>query len=414
MHSRSSKRPLFPAELNAVNRNYNLSVCSCFLGLLLCFAGVFDAAAQELQAECVFPLHPEHNHAPGIVACANGDLIASWYRGSGERKADDVAVYGARLRAGDTKWSEPFLMVDTPEFPDCNTTMMIDAQGNLRLFWPIIIANSWESCLTSYQVSDDFLRDGPPIWKAHDIIWMKPDDFSAEARVTLDSLVKVFQGVLSEEQRAEIESVNEKLGDKLFQRLGWQPRCKPTVLPNGRILLPLYSDTFSMSVMAISDDGGAHWSAGKPMMGFGNIQPSVLRRNDGTLVAYMRENGITGRIRVAESIDDGFSWGTVGASELPNPGSGLDGVRLANGHWVLIYNDTQEGRNSLAVSLSTDEGKTWGWTRHLEKHPTGSYHYPAIIQASDGRIHAIYSYFVDGGKTMKHVAFDEDWISNAE
>lgn len=89
-------------------------------------------------------------------------------------------------------------------------------------------------------------------------------------------------------------------------------------------------------------------------------------------------------------------------------------MRLANGHWVLIYNDTQEGRNSLAVSLSTDEGKTWGWTRHLEKHPTGSYHYPAIIQASDGRIHAIYSYFVDGGKTMKHVAFDEDWISNAE
>ncbi len=397
-----------------MNLNVYKIICQWLLGSLLFLTGLSNLAAQEMQAEFVFPLHPEHNHAPGIVACANGDLVASWYRGSGERKADDVAVYGARLRAGDTKWSEAFLMVDTPEFPDCNTTMMIDSQGNLRLFWPIVIANSWESCLTSYIASDDYLSDGPPKWKSHDIIWMKPDDFGAEARAALDMVVKLFQGVLSAEQRAEIESVNEKLGDKLYQRLGWQPRCKPTVLSNGRILLPLYSDTFSMSTMAISDDGGTHWFAGKPMMGFGNIQPAVLRKDDGTLVAYMRENGITGQIRVAESIDNGFSWGPVGESELPNPGSGLDGVRLANGHWVLIYNDTQEGRNSLAVSLSIDEGKTWGWTRHLENHPTGSYHYPAIIQANNGRIHAIYSYFVDEGKTMKHAAFDEAWIRNVE
>ena len=71
-------------------------------------------------------------------------------------------------------------------------------------------------------------------------------------------------------------------------------------------------------------------------------------------------------------------------------------MRLANGHWVLIYNDTTNGRNSLAVSLSKDEGKTWPITRHLEKHEKGSYHYPAIIQGADGTIHAVYSYFVDG------------------
>ena len=87
------------------------------------------------------------------------------------------------------------------------------------------------------------------------------------------------------------ERHRERLGDKLYQRLGWQPRCKPTVLPSGRILLPLYSDTFSISIMAVSDDGGQTWYASKPLIGFGNIQPAVLRRDDGTLVAYMRENG---------------------------------------------------------------------------------------------------------------------------
>ncbi len=200
------------------------------------------------------------------------------------------------------------------------------------------------------------------------------------------------------------------MSDKLSQRLGWQPRCKPTILSTGRILLPLYSDTFSFSLMAISDDDGKHWYASEPLIGFGNIQPAVLERKDGSLVAYMRENGITDHIRVAESTDGGKTWGPVTSLDLPNPGSGLDAVRLANGHWVLIYNDTTKGRNSLAVSISEDEGKTWNTTRHLEKHEQGSYHYPAIIQGKDGMIHAVYSYFVEGGKSMKHAAFNEDWI----
>ncbi|HJZ54673.1 MAG TPA: sulfatase-like hydrolase/transferase, partial [Gemmataceae bacterium] len=70
------------------------------------------------EAELVFPLHPQHNHAPGIVECPNGDLLVSWYRGSGERSADDVAVFGARKRAGSEKWSDAFLLADTPGFPD--------------------------------------------------------------------------------------------------------------------------------------------------------------------------------------------------------------------------------------------------------------------------------------------------------
>src|SRR5262245_23185268 len=77
------------------------------------------------DAELVFPLHPKHNHAPGIAECPNGDLLVSWYRGSGERSADDVAVYGARKKARSDKWGEPFLLADTPGFPDCNTALFV-------------------------------------------------------------------------------------------------------------------------------------------------------------------------------------------------------------------------------------------------------------------------------------------------
>ena len=377
---------------------------------LLLGASSISAEEPFLRSQSVFPLRGEHNHAPSIVELADGSFLASWYRGSGERKADDVAIYGARLAKGSEIWSQDFLMVDTIGFPDGNTAMMVDGQGRLHLFWPLVLANTWESCITQQLVAQDPIGEGNPNWNSRTSLWLKPDDFSNEAIAKLDALLATIPKPLPENLEKEIVEVRSRLGDKLYQRLGWQTRCKPTVLESGRILLPLYTDTYSVSLMAISDDQGHSWRAGKPLLGFGNIQPAVLQKKDGTLVAYMRENGFTGKIRAATSSDHGESWSDVTSTELPNPCSGLDALRLANGKWVLIYNDTPKGRNRLAVSLSEDEGQSWSKPKYLEDQPTGSFHYPAIIQSSDGSIHAIYSYFVQEGKTMKHAQFNEAWI----
>ncbi|MBX9791440.1 MAG: exo-alpha-sialidase [Pirellulales bacterium] len=391
-----------------MHRQSSLRVTTIIAGLLLSASSSL-AEESRYEAELVFPLHPQHNHAPGIVECPNGDLLVSWYRGSGERQADDVAVYGSRRRKGATEWCEPFVMVDTPGFPDGNTALWIDPQKRLWLFWPLVLANTWESCLTKYRWSDDYTADGCPKWKWQDDVPLKPVNFTERMTAELDKLV-ASRPDASAQEKLFVAEARKQIPDKLTSRLGWQTRCKPTLLPSGRILLPLYTDTFSVSLMAISDDQGKTWYASEPLVGYGNIQPTVLRRDDGTLVAYMRENGPRDHIRVCESKDDGLTWGAVGVSELENPGAGIDGVRLANGHWLLVYNDTTKGRNKLAVSISDDEGAAWRWTRHLEDHPTGSYHYPAVIQGADGTIHAIYSYFVEGGKSMKHAAFNEAWV----
>ncbi len=368
------------------------------------------ADGPRYREELVFPLDARHNHAPGIVELPDGQLLVSWYRGSGERKADDVVVLGARLAPGSAAWSEPFTLADHPGFPDCNTALFLDASKKLWLFWPIILDNEWGSALTNYRTSHDYLAPGAPRWDWQGTVWLKPADFQERAR----ELAKARLAASPEKDRPEAEAffaeIDSALGDKLMQRLGWQPRSKPTQLRSGRIVLPLYSDTYSFSLMALSDDGGETWRASAPLIGFGNIQPAVLERRDGTLMAYMRENGPLGKVRVAESGDGGETWGDVGVADLPNPGSGLDGVRLENGHWLLVHNDTTEGRSSLAVSLSEDEGRTWPFVRHLERRESGSFHYPAVIQGADGTIHAVYSYFVEGGKSMKHAAFDEAWV----
>ncbi len=114
-------------------------------------------------------------------------------------------------------------------------------------------------------------------------------------------------------------------GDKLTRRLGWMTRAHPYVLEGTRLIVPLYSDGFSFSLMAITDDWGATWKTSTPLVGLGNIQPSLARKRDGTLVAYMRDNGPPPkRLMVSRSTDRGDTWSRVEDSDRPNPGSGAE------------------------------------------------------------------------------------------
>ena len=94
--------------------------------------------------------------------------------------------------------------------------------------------------------------------------------------------------------------------------------------------------------MAFTDDEGKTWQTGRPMIGFGNIQPSLVRRKDKTLLALMRDNGPHHKIRRSTSSDDGMTWTPVVNTALPNPGSGIEVLRLRIGNLALIYNDTRE------------------------------------------------------------------------
>src|SRR5690606_8826889 len=98
-------------------------------GWILALAARQAAPEAIHETELIFPVNEKHNHASSIVVCPDGDLLACWFHGTGERNSDDVLVQGARKRKGADSWSEPFLMTDTPNLPDCNPVMFIDPQG---------------------------------------------------------------------------------------------------------------------------------------------------------------------------------------------------------------------------------------------------------------------------------------------
>ena len=175
------------------------------ISLLLLCADPVAIESPRHEAELIFPLHAQHNHAPGVVECPNGDLFVSWYRGSGERRADDVAVFGAWKAKGDSKWSEPFVLADTPGFPDCNTALFMDDRQRLWLFYPTILANSWESCLTNFKVSSQFAPPGVPKWDREGLILLKPDDFGDRAKQQLDEDLEPLKLVLTDKLKKEVE-----------------------------------------------------------------------------------------------------------------------------------------------------------------------------------------------------------------
>lgn len=384
-----------------------------------------------LTTEAIFPLEHWHNHASCVVEAPNGDLLVAWFHGSGERQADDVRIEGSRLRRGRSTWSPRFVLADTPGYPDTNPAMLIDPSGRLWLFWPTILANRWETALMKYQVSSDYLRDGPPRWERQEVMHVTPSQaFETTVAAYADQMQARFPNEPWVSEHPELatrflKELKVQAADKLTRRLGWMTRAHPLLLDGRRLLVPLYSDGFSFSLMAFSDDWGGTWQASAPLCGAGNIQPSVVRRKDGSLYCLMRDNGPPPkRLHQSESRDRGETWSPVTDSLIPNPGAGAEIISLRNGHWILICNDTEDGRHRLVVMLSEDEGRSWPWKRSLEDDASrkDSFHYPSLIQSRDGTLHATYSRHLGTAgraadaqghiahKTIQHAHFNEAWI----
>jgi predicted neuraminidase len=361
----------------------------------MCFPALLAAAtllAADFASTPIFPPEALHNHSPSIAEFPNGELFAVWFRGSGERKADDVQVMGARKPKGASKWSAPFVVADYPGFPDTNCVLFLDRDKRLWLFWMTFVATEVETTVIHYRVSREYEGlTGPPKWERQELLLLPIDPVPFSARV------RAFFGPDNP------RSANA--ADKYKARMGWMVRTRPVELASGRMIVGLYSDLFDFSLAALSDDGGRTWRASDPILGHGGVQPSFVEARDGRIVAYLRDNGPPPkRIQRAESRDSGQTWTPAEDTDLPNPGSSVAALTLSDGRWLLAHNDTEKGRHSLAVSISNDEGKTWSLLRHLARGEEGkeSFHYPFAAPASDGGVHVVFSAFMAEGKTIRY------------
>lgn len=444
--------------------NYKLYLISVLLILNGCSPGSNTRipSAPSPSSQLIFPLQDEHVHGSTLVELPNGDLLTSWFQGSGERWADDVRIMGSRLIKGDTTWSAPFVMADKEGFPDINPILFMDRRQRLWLMWYPVLANQWETSIPMYRLSDNYLSPGAPVWNWQDVLLVKAGDKTERGIQPNDSFVAAVAGQLEayeiylksellpkvpdslkKKMRFEWEKYKDKmdslskgrnmmrsgrilegkeersadLGYPLTRRIGWQTKNKAVYLGK-RLIIPLYSDGFDCSLFAITDDDGRTWKYSNPVLGGIGIQPTIAIGKDSLLVAYLRDNGPPPQLmQRTESKDKGMNWSIPKDDVLKNPGSGFDVVTLSTGEWLMAFNDSEENRHNLTIAISDDQGITWKWKKKLEDDSrldkATSFHYPSVIQGADDIVHVSYSYHrsdVKPGKSVKHYSFPVDWV----
>lgn len=314
------------------------------------------------QGEFIYEQAPFPScHASTIVETRPGEFLAAWFGGSDEGRPD-VAIWAARKADG--KWSPPFELAREPRIAAYNPVLFFSRDGVLWLYY----------------------KFGP-----------SPSSWTAGRRSSRD--------------RGETWSPVEHLPAGLYGPI----KDKPLVLSDGAIVSGTSVESYHSWACWVerSTDNGRTWTrhgpivaeAGAPKIGpsavphvpgseewgrtSGIIQPAIVPLAGG-LRMFVRATRDIGRICSADSTDGGLTWTAAKPTSLPNPNSGIDAVALRDGRIVLIYNHTDTGRSPLNLAVSRD-GEHWKMFATLESEP-GEYSYPAIIQSTDGHIHATYTW----------------------
>ncbi len=319
------------------------------------------------QMEC-------NHHGSTIAELATGEIATVWYHGEAE-KSPDVNIVWSRITPGQTEWSAPEELFDDPERSEGNPAIWVSEDGEILVFFVSIYGDGW-----------------------------------AETKVRL----------VRSSDNGESFSEPQLLRDDLC----WNTRQKPLRLDNGDLLLPLYLECLGLPVFMTSSDDfreDVRWTEFGDMPDgqeyfaahAGQIQPSIAFRDDGTLSAITRNGLGTGHIKEMIGDPAGETWSMSEDIGLPNSGTSVDQVRLANGHRVVIFNNSPEVRFPLAAALSVDDGATFTAVRNLvdacdDGVDECEFHYPSVTQASDGTIWVSYTH---DRASIGWVHFDEQWLS---
>ena len=306
-------------------------------------------------------------HAATIVEVTPDVFLAAWFAGTYEGHPD-VGIWLARCEGG--VWREPVKVADEPGVSHYNPVLFRDRTSTLWLFYKIgLSVPTWTGM---HRTSSD----GGRTWSAPTML---PAGLIGPAKnkpITLSN-GEILCGT-SHETWGSWACWVEASRDS---GRSWTKRG-PIVAPGAGA----YEASQDTVVSAIWDE-----SSGKlvlPRHFAGVIQPTLWEHDPGRVKMLMRSTERVGYVCASASDDYGRTWSPAERVPIPNPNSGLDAVRLADGRILLACNPVREGRTPLSVLVSEDNGATWSRRVDLETG-TGEYSYPSVIQAGDGRVRVV-------------------------
>ena len=284
---------------------------------------------------------------PSIARTRGGRLYAGWY--SGGRREPSMFNYNLLIRSDDEglTWSKPLLVINS--IPDkllqsLDIQLWTDPSGKLWVFYTQRNYNSL------------------PQWT--------PDHLNTWAVCCKDP-----------------DADEPQWEEPRFICCGFL-RCQPTVLSDGRILLPAYDWSGERYQYFVSNDNGETFQrrfAGKKVKTPFD-EGMFLERKDKSILLFARTS--TGYIAKCESFDGGETWTDGENTDIPNPSTRVCIMRLKSGRVLLVNNMDSKERVAMTALLSDDDGKTFTHTMLLDNCRNVSY--PDVVQGDDGTIYIIW------------------------
>jgi formylglycine-generating enzyme required for sulfatase activity len=327
------------------------------------------------------PVFASHNHAPGLVECPNGDLLAAWFTTVTEG-GREMGIAASRLVWGAEQWQPASAFWDAPDRNDTTCSLWNDGKGRIYHFNGVSNSAAMISilCLRS---SDD-----------SGATWTGP-------RI-----------VMPEHKSGQIPA------NSCFR------------MADGTIMMPV--DDHGSRVWLSSDETLSWHCLGGNIKG---IHAAVAGLDDGRIIAFGRGGDIAGMMPISISSDQGKTY-TYKASAFPPIGGTQRCVLLklregplffasfaGGGTYTTITDAAGNERQvrGLFAAVSLDDGQTWANKRLITDDApgravectggglftlspySGEYRgYMQGCQSSDGLIHLITS--------RNHYAFNLKWL----
>lgn len=313
-----------------------------------------------------------NHHGSTIAELPDGTIGVVWFHGEKEKSLDSRNVW-SRLAPGASEWTFPEVVYDDPGRSEGNAALWVAPDGTLYIYFVTIFGD-------------------PPVWDESKIRMIKSTDGGATWAPP------VF----------------------LREEYCWMARHRPLRITDGSLVLPLYNECLAIPVFMYAPAEDGPWTEQQ----FGDylsqyvadhvseIQPSLVMRQNGDMVAFTRDGSSEHRIHSMVSSNRGRNWSPALPTGLPNAGTSIDAVRLLDGHVAVVYNNSPDNRFPLSVAVSDDEGETFAHNRDVNTEcPTPgacSYHYPSIMQSTiDGTIWISYTH---NRETIGWVHTNEAWL----
>ena len=387
--------------------------------------GVVRSSEQGGRSDALLPAPQVQNHAANLAVLPDNSLGCVWFAGTQEG-VPDISVWFSALAPDSDQWSTPVQLSDDPSRSEQNPILHVVDDRCVWLLWTSQHAGNQDTARVLRRIS----ADGGHTWGPMHTLIPETDAGGVFVRQPI------------------------------------------TVLPSGRLLLPVFYcvrvpgrkwvGDRDYSGVLISDDGET-WREVLVPDSIGCVHMNIGRLSNGSLIALYRSRWAD-HIYRSVSCDDGETWSAPVATELPNNNSSIQFVVLPDDRLALVFNnssalDATERRTSLydeidddglaegaavqsltplddgdsrsafwgaprapmTLAISDDGGLTWPLRRDLE---TGDgycltnnsrdglnreYSYPSITASADEMLHIAFTRF---RQAIQYVRVDPSWVQD--